>query len=306
MSAHEWEDKFILARELHEALIDAKYLCALLGESSAKCIEMKEDGLIIVIDINNKRLKMYINDDYGDILITIICNESYEPEETNMVCKLFEYYKEAPEFVMFDVGANVGWYSLNALKRIPNISLYAFEPSPVTYARLINNLEFNGFSRKVAHNIGFYHENGKLDFYYDKVRGGASSLLNIQDKDDIDKIEVDMMTMDDWAKKNQISRVDFIKCDVEGAELFVYKGGMEIIENSKPLIFSEMLRKWSAKFGYHPNDIIDLLASVGYECFVIKGDNLKKFDRVNEETIETNYFFLHPQKHAGIMSELCR
>ena len=116
---------------------------------------------------------------------------------------------------MFDVGANVGWYSLNALNQT---------------------------------------------FIMIKSGGGAFSLLNIQDKDDIDKIEVDMMTMDEWAKKNQISRVDFIKCDVEGAELFVYKGGMEIIENSKPLIFSEMLRKWSAKFGYHPNDIIDLLA----------------------------------------------
>lgn len=54
-----------------------------------------------------------------------------------------------------------------------------------------------------------------------------------------------------------------------------------------------MLRKWSAKFGYHPNDIIDLFASVGYKCFVIKEDKLRKFARVDEETVGTNYFFLH-------------
>ena len=69
---------------------------------------------------------------------------------------------------------------------------------------------------------------------------------------------------------------------------------------------SEMLRKWSAKFNYHPNDIIQLFEEIGYECYVIADNGmLKRFGYVNEETIETNYFFLHPEVHNTIIQKLC-
>ena len=65
-----------------------------------------------------------------------------------------------------------------------------------------------------------------------------------------------------------------------------------------------MLRKWSAKFGYHPNDIIEFFNKLGYQCFAIQNGNLINFDKVDEETIETNYFFLHKEKHQKIITEL--
>lgn len=57
-----------------------------------------------------------------------------------------------------------------------------------------------------------------------------------------------------------------------------------------------MLRKWSAKFNYHPNDIIQLLAGIGYRCFTAQNDKLVPFSRMDENTTETNFFFL-PHKH---------
>ena len=72
------------------------------------------------------------------------------------------------------------------------------------------------------------------------------------------KVECNVRRMDDFVKDENINRIDFIKCDVEGSELFVYQGGIESIDRFKPIVFSEMLRKWSNKFGYHPNDIINL------------------------------------------------
>lgn len=304
-SLKEKEDRYNLVKGIHKDLMDIKYIELLLQKSIIKHIEISKTGLIMVVDLDGYCFEMYINEaDCEEVPITVICNGCYEEEETNMVSRILQYYKDNEDFVMFDVGANVGWYSLNALKRVPKIKLYAFEPGPITYNRLIKNLELNGFGDNVAYNVGLYNENGKLDFYYDRVRAGASSLVNIQEKADIDKVTVDMIRMDDWAKENHVDKVDFIKCDVEGAELFVYKGGMGLIEKSKPIIFSEMLRKWSAKFGYHPNDIIDLFADVGYECFVIQNDKLKRFGRVDEETVETNYFFLHPERHREIMKKL--
>lgn len=65
--------------------------------------------------------------------------------------------------------------------------------------------------------------------------------------------------------------------------------------------FTEMLRKWSAKFNYHPNKILDLCAPLGYQCYVINDGKLREFGRVDEETVETNYFFLHREKYIKLI-----
>jgi hypothetical protein len=72
------------------------------------------------------------------------------------------------------------------------------------------------------------------------------------------------------AKNN--AKVDFIKCDVEGAELFVYQGAKATLMQQKPIVFTEMLRKWAAKFDYHPNDIIALFdeLDIAVLSFLIK------------------------------------
>lgn len=94
-----------------------------------------------------------------------------------------------------------------------------------------------------------------------------------------------------------IKRLDFIKCDIEGAELFALRGGKKTIEKYKPILFVAMLQKWSAKFNYHPNDIIRLMKKVGYHCFEINGEHLSWLSVMTDETVATNFFFLHTEKH---------
>ena len=98
--------------------------------------------------------------------------------------------------------------------------------------------------------------------------------------------------------------LDFIKCDVEGAELLVFQGGEDVLREQKPAIFTEMLRKWSAKFDYHPNQIIELFARLGYGCFTISSRKLRRFDRMDDATLETNFFFLHRERHAKRIKDL--
>src|SRR5262249_23837472 len=99
---------------------------------------------------------------------------------------------------------------------------------------------------------------------------------------------------------------DFIKMDVEGAELMVIRGGRETINRAKPKIFAEMLRKHAATFHYHPNDIIDFLATEGYRCFTARAGRVEEFLRMDEETIETNFVFLHADRHATSISQLLK
>jgi hypothetical protein len=75
---------------------------------------------------------------------------------------------------------------------------------------------------------------------------------------------------------------------------------MDTIARTRPVLFIEMLRKWSAKFGYHPNDIITLLKDIGYECFSVEGGGrMERFASMEESTVATNFIFLHKEKHAG-------
>lgn len=59
-------------------------------------------------------------------------------------------------------------------------------------------------------------------------------------------------------------------------------------------ISKRFLRKWSAKYHYHPNDIIRMFEEIGYQCYMIaEGNKLKQFGYVDEETIET---IVYPMK----------
>lgn len=277
-----------------------------LNENIIDKIEFSTEGSYMTLNKEHFGIKMSFNaDDYEDVPYAVMAGKDFEKEEMKIVKKVLSYLPE--NAVCFDVGANIGWYTLHIKKEHPKMEVYSFEPSPITYERLCNNMLLNGLSKEKCINAGFFKEEGEMEFYYDPNGSGASSLVNLRERENVRKIVVSMTEMDKWRDINQVDGPEFIKCDVEGAELFVYQGGLETIKQYKPIIFSEMLRKWSAKFGYHPNDIIQLLSNVGYKCFVIgENDTLKSFGLVDEETIETNYFFLHSEKHANMIQKLCK
>ena len=305
-SQKEKTDKLIYLKELHNAILNMKDLAKVLEGSLVNRLEIDKEG--IFISTGKKDIKLFINDnDYEEVPMSVLCFGSYEEEETNMVLRLLSYLEE-DKFTVFDIGANVGWYTLNIQETFgEKATVYAFEPSPLTYKRLVNNLILNGKKEEYAINIGFYRESGTMEFFYDQEGSGASSLVNLREKEEIEIVPVDMKSMDEWVGQNAISKIDFIKCDVEGSELFVYEGGTETIKKNLPIIFSEMLRKWSSKFGYCPNDIIHFMNKLGYACYVIYDSvYLREITEVDEKTVETNYFFLHRDKHAKIISDLVR
>ena len=99
-------------------------------------------------------------------------------------------------------------------------------------------------------------------------------------------------------------RIDLVKCDVEGAELLVVLGGQKTIERTKPVLFLEMLRKWSAKYNYHPDEIIALLGSLGYVCFSIDEAGPTRCKNVTEATRATNFLFLDTVRHGTLIRRI--
>lgn len=280
--------------EIHQQLFNyADYI----GETDIAKIEIF-DGSVIMTS-RSAGIKMICNrSDKRIAPIEILNFREYEPTELNLILRIIE-----PGCVIFDIGANIGWYAMNVSKQIPNVSVYAFEPIPETYNYLKENIELNGINNIRTYNFGFSNVEDRILFYLPLGGSDAASAAYPPNGLEKDEIWCDVKTLDDFIHKSGL-KVDFIKCDVEGAELLVFQGGSETIKDHLPIIFTEMLRKWSAKFNYHPNEIINFLNGFGYKCYVTDGDILKEFSTMNEYTIETNFFFLHYEKHNSIIKSL--
>ena len=65
-------------------------------------------------------------------------------------------------------------------------------------------------------------------------------------------------------RRKKIHKVDFIKIDTEGAELFVLRGGLETIKKHRPAVLCEYWAPNTAQFGYHPDAITSLMETLGY------------------------------------------
>jgi hypothetical protein len=98
--------------------------------------------------------------------------------------------------------------------------------------------------------------------------------------------------------------VDLLKCDVEGGELDVLRGGTGLSGRNRPAIMLEMLRKWAALFGYHPDEIIRLLGSMGYVGWYADGGTLRRLAAMDDRVEAVNFFFLHAARHAAVLARM--
>jgi len=143
------------------------------------------------------------------------------------------FYKVKKDDVIIDAGANCGHLSIlfSKLAR-ENGLIYAFEPDTFNIERINVNMRLN---QDLAQNIKIenlllWNENTVVDFYEAGTVG--SSAVWIPDTDKCVKKEA--IRIDDWVLKNNIKKLDFIKMDIEGAELEALEGCVQTIENLKP------------------------------------------------------------------------
>ena len=244
----------------------------------------RSGGIKMLVDKDDERVTPIETLNFGE----------YETEELSFIANYIRKHA-GPEFTVLDIGGNIGWYSINLAKAFPKINIHTFEPIPKTFGYLKSNIELNNIKNVKINNFGLSDKEKDITFYYYKEGSGNASLTNLSGSESVEEINTRVYRVDDYVSQNKL-HIDFIKCDVEGAELFVFKGASATLKKQKPVVLTEMLRKWAEKFGYHPNDIIAYFTKLGYECFTISGKSLKPFHKVDEYTLETNFVFIHPDK----------
>jgi FkbM family methyltransferase len=276
----------------HSKLFD---YAAYLKNTNIKKIEITDDSVIMTSRDRGVRIACS-HDDHRIVPVETLNFFDYEKSDSTMLENLIT---DGDHF--FDIGANLGWYSINIGISRRACKIHCFEPIPKTYAQLTRNIQLNSALNITTHNFGFSDRAGEFTFFYYPEGSGNASAVNLTGRDDVESVQCHVRTLDEFVEATG-ETIDFIKCDVEGAELMVFKGGVNSITANLPIIFAEILRKWSYKFGYDPNEIFELLRGLGYQAFIAKDNRLHSFERMDDATIETNFFFLHNEKHSAAIA----
>jgi FkbM family methyltransferase len=138
----------------------------------------------------------------------------------------------APGQVVYDIGANIGAYSLIAARRVaPGGRVYACEPGYATFAHLCDNVVLNGYESTITPlSIALSGSTGMVPFAYQKLypgharHGGLEAGSLAEDGPPVYQQPVPAMRLDDMVRTFGLAPPDHVKVDVDGAELGVLEG----------------------------------------------------------------------------------
>ena len=200
------------------------------------------------------------------------------------------------DFVV-DLGANIGWYS-NVLSSLVGDRgrVFSIEPIPDTFRllsavmakRRLKNVEV--LNAAVSDKDGSVvmeiplHDYGGKNFYMAKVVSGSNHTNN-----DFRRYTVNARSLDSIFQ-SLAQPVTFIKCDVEGHELTVFKGASKFFEMQKPALLMEIAGRLDEE-GSSANELFRILKGYGYAAYIFDGKQIRA--RATGHWA-VNYFFLQP------------
>ena len=143
--------------------------------------------------------------------------------------------------VFYDIGANVGFFTIIAAKLVGNTGkVYAFEPGQGNASSIRHNAQLNNFTHVEVIEKAVSHSSGEGQLLLAQYSGGHALATADAPPDLAGEVTVDLVSIDDLIAQKQIQPPNFVKVDVEGAELDVLKGMTETIKTYKPTIIYEV------------------------------------------------------------------
>jgi|GEM_PF-727921 len=212
----------------------------------------------------NEKLKAYM---------CFIDRSSSETLLNNYESEVFSFFIPRPNDVVIDVGANIGYFTIYASRKVGKDGLViALEPMDEAYDCLMKNLRLNRISNVKAFKLALWSSETTLKLY--RTKGYFTSaiskvdvfknLIHQKKLNLIKKYEIKTVKLDDLIKNINLSKVDWIKIDVDGSEYEVILGSMNTLKRFKPKLIIEI---HDQKVG---NKILKILKDLGYEASLVK------------------------------------
>jgi len=185
-----------------------------------------------------------------------------------------------PGDTVLDVGANIGWYAVHFAAWTGETGhVHAFEPLPETCERAEDTVRLNGMESIISlNNVGLGCESGSFTLYLFPGRSDGHATATSLQRSDAVPHTCRIITLDEYIAKNGLTKVDFMKCDVEGHERDVFLGGSDLLSREDaPIVGFEIQLKCLQDRGLTPNDVVNSLKCLGYTDFCYrKAGNLTR------------------------------
>ncbi len=238
-------------------------------------------------------------------------NEKFVPSEEEMF--LLKYFLK-PDDIVFDIGAYIGQFSYFLSTIIKKGEIYSFEPQKKVFTVLRGSLK--KIRNAHLYNLALSDHIGGSTIYIPIVKGHLSSseasldphfndfsgYKRVKKSNKYVKKKIRLITLDCFCDKNKVSRVDFIKCDVEGHELEVLRGARKCISKFRPILLIEI---FPYVYEDHFGNVCDYLKKLNYVGYV-SSENKDKVCDLNGETLKNskgfNYFFVPKDKEVDFLN----
>jgi FkbM family methyltransferase len=162
--------------------------------------------------------------------------------------------------VLFDIGANVGVYSVLGCAKQPELQAFAFEPVVENRALLDRNLSLNGVDGRVSiEPVAISDRNGTAT-----ISLAASGTHSLSARPDGATREVQTLTLDEFHRDHQVTP-DLIKIDVEGHEAAVLDGARTLLTQATPTVFME----FSPRQHDDLEGLLERLSATFENCFMV-------------------------------------
>lgn len=237
----------------------------------------------------------------NSFLSKLILND-FEYEERYLLNYLLQ-----PNGHFFDIGANIGLYSILASEKIKNGNIYAFEPDIETRYKLENNLKLNNIInykiiQQAISNTDFH----KQILYSNQNGFDVFNSLIKPISDNYKTNQVETITLDTFIALNKINcnEIQFIKIDVEGLELEVLEGAKNLLKSNKNIIY---MIEFNKDFNLHlkSKQTYQTLIKNNFKCFMYNHSvrKLINIEQLNSKKIG-NFFIIHDTNIENIKNNL--
>ena len=214
---------------------------------------------------------------------------------------------------VFDVGANVGLISIPIgchLAALGSGKLISFEPIAANYERLTANLKLNGLEKlSRAYNVALGDHEGTLEISLE-TRNGAQTGNAIASEivgntEGFTRISCALTRLDTLAEQEGFDKVDFIKVDIEGAEMLFLNGAAGFVTAHRPTVYGEFNAGLMPQFGHSFLDVFKFFKARGYRTFAF-ADALVPFELTDPGPATGNAFFVAEEKADSLLQRVAQ
>ncbi|MCB0792623.1 MAG: FkbM family methyltransferase [Flavobacteriales bacterium] len=173
-----------------------------------------------------------------------------------------------PDHVVVDIGGNIGVRAMAFARRVPRGRVITLEPDPENFAKAVRHFSLNGLENITALRVGVGPEEATHRLYrVVSSNSGMNRIITQGPGSELERFpfrEVRVRRLDEILQEAGIGHVDVIKIDVEGFEMEVLKGCMDVLERDHPLLFVEVDDENLRDNGSSAGELLAWLRGSGY------------------------------------------